>query len=116
MTDWTPWLGPAADQMTPEQRARFDAEAPEILALWPDKLDGADERDAALSALVQYLLGEITLDVAGEQRDRTRHAGWMAYVQAQVIARLAVQDGATEADAARRARIDRMIVRRALGK
>lgn len=113
--DWTAWLGPAADAMTPEQRARFEAEAADVVARHHDP-DLPEDRDAALSALVQYLLGETTLDDAGAQRVRTRADARAASIAAQQIARLAVQDGTPEAEAARRAGLDRMTVRKALGK
>lgn len=57
-TDWTPWLGPAADEMTGEQREQFEAEARVIEEQYPG-VDLSDEREAALSAVVQRLLGDI---------------------------------------------------------
>ncbi|NED65880.1 hypothetical protein G3I15_33640 [Streptomyces sp. SID10244] len=113
--DWDTWLGPAADQLTDEQRERFEDEAETIMTRYPD-LDDQSEIDAALSAVVQYLLGETTIDQAGEARRATRDAERLALVTAQQIARLATQDGMAEAEAARRAGIDRMVVRRLLGK
>ena len=114
-TDFTAWLGSAADDMTPEQRARFDAEAPEILAMWPDPDDQA-ERDAALSALVQYLLGETSPTEAGYQLTRARIALAEALAAAKVLARFAVQDGMSEVQAAAQVGLDRMTVRKVLGK
>lgn len=114
-TDWTAWLGPAADEMTDDQRARFEREADEILAGIPEG-DLFDEREAALSAVVQYVLGDMTIDDAGRQRVSTQRAARLALVAAQQHARLAVLDGMPETEAARRAGIDRMTVRKALGK
>jgi hypothetical protein len=114
-TDWTTWLGPAADDMTDDQRQRFETEAEVILARYDDP-DLSDARDAALSALVQYLFAETTIDEAGRERQRTRDAERAASIAAQQVARLAVLDGMPEAEAARRAGLDRMTVRRLLGK
>lgn len=114
-TDWTAWLGPAAEEMDDERRERFEREAAEIFTRIPDD-DLADERDAALSALVQYMLGETTLDDVGRQRVSTQRAARTALIASQQVARLAVLDGVPEAEAARRAGIDRMTVRKMLGK
>lgn len=114
-SQWTSWLGPAADELTEEQRDRFEVEARLIC----DRYAGPDlaaEQDVALSALVQYLLGETDLDRAGDARAVTRSAARDALTAAQVVARLAVLDGVPEAEAARRASLDRMTVRKVLGK
>lgn len=115
-TDWTPWLGPAADELSDEQRERFEIEATEAIARIGDDPDLQEERDAALSAIVQYLLGETDIDAAGEHRAETQRAARLASIAAQQVARLAVLDGMSEVEAARRAQLDRMTVRRALGK
>ena len=115
-TDWDAWLGPAADDMTPQQRKRFEVEAQAAIERIGDDPDDQDDRDAALSAIVQYLLGDTTLDQAGAERERTQAAARAASIAAQTMARLAVQDGVSEVQAARRAGLTRMTVRRALGK
>lgn len=116
MTDWDAWLGPAADEMSAEQRERFEYEADLILTQLGDDPDVADKRDVALSILVQYLLGETTLTDVGRRRVATQQAAQMALIAAQQVARLSVLDGVPEAEAARQAGIDRMTVRKALGK
>ncbi|WP_300680733.1 hypothetical protein [Nocardioides sp.] len=116
MTDWTAWLGPAADEMTDHQRERFEREAAEAIDRIGDDPDLQEERDAALSAIVQYLLGETTIDEAGEARTRTQREARYASLAAQQIARLAVQDGMSEEEAGWRAHLTRMTVRKALGK
>ena len=115
-TDWTAWLGPAADELDDEQRARFEAEAASAVARIGDDPDMQADRDAALSAIVQYLLGETTIDQAGAERERTRQAERHASLAAQQVALLAIGDGMAEAEAARRASLDRMTVRKLLGK
>ena len=67
------WLGPAADGLTEEQRERFAAECDEIIARYP-RPDDQDERTAALTACVQYLLGETSVADAGAERARTQRA------------------------------------------
>lgn len=113
---WLAWLGPAADELTDEQRERFLAEAEEATARIGDDPDLAAEREAAWSAIVAYLLGDLTIEQAGRERLRTVEAERHASLAAQQIARLAVQDGMPEAEAARRSGLTRMTVRRALGK
>jgi hypothetical protein len=115
-TDWTTWLGPAADELTDEQRERFEDEAAETIDRIGDDPDLQAERDAALTALVQYLLGEVDVDEVGAERARLRAAERAAYLAAQQVARLAVLDGMPEAEAARRSGVDRMVVRKLLGK
>lgn len=115
-TDWTAWLGPAAEELTTEQRERFEVEAVETIERIGDDPDLQAERDAALSALVQYLLGEATIDEVGGVRRRSADAARYALLAAQQVARLAVLDGMPEAEAGRRAGLDRMTVRKLLGK
>lgn len=115
-TDWTQWLGDAAEDMTDGQRERFEAAADEAMERIGDDPDDQGERDAALTAICQYVLGETTLDAAGERRTRTMRAEREASIAAQALAVLAVGAGMAEAEAARRARLDRMTVRKALGK
>lgn len=114
--EWTAWLGPAAEELTDEQRDRFEVEAAAATERIGDDPDLAAEREAAWSAIVQYLLGETTLDEAGDQRRQTRAAERHALLAAQAVARLAYQDGIAEAEVARRVGLDRMVVRRVLGK
>lgn len=114
--DWTAWLGPAAEELTDEQRTRFEAEAAETIARIGDDPDLQAEHDAALSALAQYLLGETTIDEVGHVRQRSADAARYALLAAKQVARLAVLDGMSEVEAARRAGLDRMTVRKLLGK
>lgn len=115
-TDLTTWLGPAAEDLDPEQRERLDAEYDAICERIGEDPDLVAEREAALSAAVQYLLGETDVDAAGARRAATQVAAAEASLAAQQVARMAVQDGMSEAEAARRAHLDRMTVRKVLGK
>lgn len=120
MTDYTAWLGPAAEEMTPEQRSRFDEEATllDVTYLVDEDGDQADW-DAAASATVEWILGPAcasAVDMVGRQLLHLRLAERRAYVTAVQTARLAALDGMAEAEAARLAQIDRMTLRKALGK
>jgi hypothetical protein len=109
------WLGPALDEMTEEQIDRMQQAADRIDDRYPDP-DDEQEREAARIAACQYLLGETTIDDVRESLLRARLQVGEALAAAQQIAVLCVADGMTEAEAARRAGIDRMTIRKALGK
>ncbi len=115
-TDEIPaWLDLATEEMTPDQIDRFARIWDEVGERYPDE-DDIDRRAAALSAAVQYLLGEITIDAAGLDREESRGVALGASAAAQQVALMAVEDGMPEAEAARRARIDRRWLRRIQGK
>ena len=101
------WLGPALEDLTPEQVDRLHQEAQEIHARYPG--DAAD-REAALIAAVQYLLGELTLEEAGKRRRETRAAERHARVQAIQVAYMAEEDGMPTAAAAREVGLDRHVL------
>ena len=105
----------ALDLMNRNGRDLFNAEAAVILARYPDPGD-IDARRTALAALVDYILEQTDIDAAGQRRAETQQAARLASIAAQQVARLAVLDGMSEVEAARRAQLDRMTVRRALGK
>lgn len=109
------WLGPAADEMTPAQIDRFAAEWQRVDERYTDP-DEQAERDAALSAAVQYLLGETTPEDADRALITARRREREAYVAALQIAVMLVDDGVPKATAARRAGIDRMRLLMALGE
>lgn len=114
--EWDAWLGPAAEEMDEEQRDRFERAAADAIARIGDDPDLQADRDAVLSAIVQYVLGEVTIDQAGAERQRTRAAARAASLAAQQVVLLAIEDGMPEAEAARRGTVDRMHVRKLLGK
>src|SRR5690554_549257 len=103
------WLGPALDQLTPDAIDRLHREAEAIDARYPDP-DDADDREAALTAAVQYMLGELTVEEAGRRRRETRAAERHARVQAIQLACMAEADGMPTAAAARVAGIDRQVL------
>lgn len=109
------WLGDAADDLTSEQIDRLMAEADRIADRYPDPDDEAD-RQAALSAAVQYLLGDTRPTDAGHHLNAARRAQAEAMAASQQIATMAVADGMTKSGAARAAAIDRMTLLKALGE
>ena len=93
----TAWLGDT--DLTGDQRARLVAEVAVIERAYPDPDDQA-ERDAAMSAAVQYLLGDTgprEVGVALAEATRCLHEARAAM---RTVARLMVADGATEVAAA----------------
>lgn len=111
------WLGSALSDLTDEQVDRLATESGRIDGRYPDP-DEQDLRDAAMSAAVQYLLDETTIDDAGRALTLARLELGRAMAVAQQLAAMAVEDGtvSSEYQAAERAGIDRMTVRKALGK
>lgn len=108
----TAWLGPAYDELTDEQRDVFAREAADIAERYPDPDDEPGhrqaERDAAMSAVVQYLLGETTPDDAARALRAARDAERRASIAAQHIALMSHRHGGVgKSAAAREAGIDR---------
>jgi hypothetical protein len=113
--DLTAWLGPAAEDLTDEQRDRFDAEAQRIAERYPDP-DEQPERDAALSAVVQYLLGETTPDEVRRALIDARMAQARAFAAALAVGTMLVGDGSKKAPAAAAVGVDRMSLLKAIGE
>lgn len=109
------WLGPALPDMTEEQIERLMVESDRIGQRHPDP-DEQDLRDAAMTATVQYLLGETSLDEAGANLTKARLRLERTMAAAKQVAAMASADGVPDAEAARRARIDRMTLLKVLGK
>lgn len=100
------WLGPALEDLSPEQVDRLHREAEAIDERYPDP----DDREAALIAAVQYMLGELTVEEAGRRRRETRAAERHARVQAIQVAVMAAEDGMPTAAAARAVGLDRQVL------
>jgi hypothetical protein len=115
--DLMAWLGPAADELTPEQVERVRDEARAIAERYPDP-DEQPERDAALSAVVQYLLGETTPEDAARELVDARLREQRAMAAATWVAVMLVRDNPVryKAVAAERVGINRMTLLRALGE
>jgi len=114
--DLMAWLGPAADELTAEQLDAVRAAARDLDGRYPHP-DEQPEREAALSATVQYLLGEITTEDAHRRLVAARAEERAAYVSALQVAVMAHRHGGTaKATAAREVGVDRMRLLKALGE
>ncbi|MEV0608146.1 hypothetical protein AB0I61_17445 [Polymorphospora rubra] len=114
--DLMAWLGPAAKDLTAEQIELVAEASRDIDARYPGP-DRQGQRDAALSATVQYLLGEMTPEDAAraliDARRQEREASAAAIQMAVMAHRVGGSDKKT---AAQRAGIDRMTLLKALGE
>ncbi|PJE22361.1 MAG: hypothetical protein CK431_17015 [Mycobacterium sp.] len=88
---------------------------PSVAERHPDAEDAAT-RDAALVAAARYLAGALTPADAGRTLARARARATAALAAARQVAVMAVADGASEAETARDVGVDRMALRRWLGK
>lgn len=109
------WLGPAADELRPEQIDRVADAARDISNRYPAP-DDQDKRDAALSATVQYLLGETDAQEVSQALVAARAAERTAYVAALQVAVMMVRDGGEKKGSAQACGIDRMGLLKALGE
>lgn len=107
------WLGDV--ELTDEQRDTLRDEVEWVEQEYPNP-DDQTERTEAISAAVQYLLGVTTPVEAGRRLAAARTQMFGALAAAKVMARLAVAAGATEVDTAQTLGLDRMTIRRVLGK
>lgn len=107
------WL--AGTPLTDEQRDRFAEAWGAVSDRYPDP-DDQDERDAALSAALQYLLGETVPADAGRSLARARHQQLLATATARQIAIMAIADGATENALHGQLEVTRRTLRQWLGK
>jgi hypothetical protein len=100
------WLGQALEEMTEEQVDQMASAVRQWEAL--PTFDASDS-DAVLTGMLQHLLGELDLPAMGRAYRDARTA-----VEAATLG--AVLAGKPEAEAARESTLDRMIVRRMVGK
>jgi len=113
--DLRPWLGPAWDELNTDQLDRLCAESDRITERHPDA-DDAHLRDAALSAAVQYVLGEVNVDDAGRDLAAAYRQLELARAASRQLAVMLYADTDNEQGAARRTGINRMTLRGDLGK
>lgn len=113
--DLMEWLGPAVDELTAEQIERVREEGRRIDERYPER-DEQPERDAALSAVVQMLLGETTPDDVRRALIEARAAETRAFAAALAVGVLLVGEGSKKATAALAVGVDRMSLLKALGE
>lgn len=107
------WLGPV--ELTDEQMDTLRREVQWIEQAYPDQ-DDQDRRDAAMSAAVQYLVGDTTAQQAADRLATARTELDASLTAAKQITRLEVAGGASESGTAQLMGLDRMTVRKVLGK
>lgn len=101
-----------------ERVARFEAVEAHLAQQYPhESIDRhASERAAALRAAALYLIGELDADGAGDQLHEARAAAEEAVAAAKMVATLASEDGASELGLHKALGVDRLTVRKWLGK
>lgn len=116
MSDYTDWLGPAADDLTDDQRETFDRAADAYYRLpFHEQRDPEDitanaaEDDHVLTAILQAILREGSLETAAREARMAQAAldGWV---------RASAAMGMSERDIEQRSQLARMTVRKRLGK
>lgn len=116
---WHDWLGPAADTITGDQLERLDDVSRAIEARWPDP-DLRDDRETALSAAAQVILGDDTLEQIAEAwhaARRVERERMVALTGALLASHTGARSGpGSESDLIQRSGAARATVRKALGK
>jgi len=119
--DYTAWLGPAAEQLTDDQRCAFDRVAGELNARYPERDAAGEPTDdtrggEGMTGACMVLLGDATLaELAGDwSRARVVERDAMARLTGAIMA--TVEQGATEADIVRATGITRRTIRKAMGR
>ena len=107
------WLGDYRPLLDEDQVERIHAEAEDIERRWPGP-DYAPEREVALLATVQWVLGQTTTMAAGADVQDAQERLALAIAAARQTARLAVIDGANPDHAAVEAGVDPGLLRRDL--
>lgn len=113
------YLGDFADDISDGQKVALMRISDELEELYPpnDELDEyGREREAAFSAAVQYVMGDLDTDSAGSNLLTARLDTADAMAAARQVAVMADADGEAESSIARKLGVDRMTVRKWLGK
>lgn len=114
------WLGPAAEELTEDMMERVEDAARTIERRYPIPADGgladvAEERDAALSAAVQVILGETTVEAEAHAYVTAQQAAMVAHAaQTGAIIATAATTTTTKTELARRTGLSRVSIDKAL--
>ncbi|WP_182112874.1 hypothetical protein [Actinotalea sp. JY-7876] len=108
------WLGPAADDTTPEQREALTRAAEAVNARFPGEDDG-EVREAALNAAAQVILGDDEPEAIADRWRAARRAEQEARA-ALTGAIIAAAPTSSESALSERLGVARDTVRKALGK
>jgi hypothetical protein len=110
------WLGPEGrPALTADQVDRLREESDRIDVRYPDP-DEIDLWTAAMSAAMQYILGEVDPDDAGRILTATRTRMALELAASRQLAVMLRADGSNRSAAARRTGIDRMTLLKDLGE
>lgn len=116
MGDYSDWLAHAADDLTPEQREEFDRTADAYYALPfhaqrdpEDAIADSAEDDAALTAILQRILGEDSLMSAARR-------AWQAQLELEGWIRAEAAAGTPERTIEEHSGFARMTIRTRIGK
>lgn len=113
--DLIEWLGDAAEDLTEAQMEILRERDKEIEALYPEE-DARDEREAALSAVLMFLLADAEAEQVRRGLIEARAKARLALVAAGSYGVMLVRGGMSEVKAAEMVGIDRVTLRDALGK
>lgn len=114
--DLIAWLGPVADTATPDQLDAIATVAAQIRERYPDP-DLADDRELALSAATQVIIGDVALETLSVTWSATRAAEMDAHaaLTGGIIASRALPETGP-GSLCERTGMSRTSVRKALGK
>ena len=104
------WLASVMPTLNAAQRARLDDAISQTAAA------SDAERMIVLTTTVNYMTGQVDVDKAGTALKAARVMEIRARMAAKQIAKLAIEDGATEHGTAKKLGVDRMAIRKWLGK
>ncbi len=113
--DLRAWLGPAADDLTAEQLERVADLSRRIDAFYPDP-DEHREREAALSAVVQHLLGDTSPSEVRQAHVDAKLRAREAAVAATWVGVALAEETGNKLGAAREVGVDRMVLLETLGE
>ncbi|MFD4457722.1 hypothetical protein [Nocardia sp. NPDC058480] len=118
------WVGESWGELTPDQQQRMNQLGDDVGKIWSDP-DDQPTRDVALAAGLDYMLdresvavlaGDSMLETFGDTLASCRRDLQYALARCQIAAVLASEDGVPETRIAHEAGVDRMTVRKWLGK
>jgi uncharacterized membrane protein len=96
-----------------QRQARLDRAVRDARRLYPDS---PELQRAAIQAAIEYLAGTTDMAAAGAELSRVRREAQQVRARVRQIATMAAADGHSERGVARAVGVDRMMVRRWLGK
>ncbi|MCR1785288.1 hypothetical protein KVF89_22300 [Nocardioides carbamazepini] len=108
------WLGDFADTLTGDQKDDLAGVIDAITCRYSDEDD--ERRDAAVAGATSLALGDLTLEDAADAWRTAREAERAAMAALTGAILMADQEGDSEASIVKQTRVNRMTIRKALGK